>query len=138
MLLLGGAIAGCGGGDSYCDALESADEDFSALSQSDVDKVEDAFAAFHDIAAKAPKAVKADWKVLEGTIDALESSFKDAGLDYADLPKLQGAELPEGVDKAKIPAIVDAISKFGGAEFQKAVGNIGTHAQDECNIKFAG
>lgn len=132
VLLLGGAVAGCGGEATYCESLKQADDDFSALTQSDVGQIEDAFDAFHDLADKAPATVTDDWKLIDSAITGLEDAFDDAGLEFSDLSTPKPAD--ESADK--VAGVTAAMKRFSADDFVTALDNVGAHAKSNCRIDF--
>ena len=143
-LLLGGVVAGCAGGGAgsetkaYCNDIKKADKNFSALDGGDFSKLDQAFAAFHKLAAESPSKIKADWTVLEGAVTTMEKGFKDAGIKFSDLAELQKGKTPAGVDVSKLSKLSTSMDKFGDAKFKTASDNIAKHAKDECKVNIAG
>ena len=138
--LIGGLVAGCGGGsgtDAYCDELKSAQKDLGALNGSTDDvNLDDVFSRIHELAGEAPDAVADDWKTLDGAIDTIQQGFKDAGISAKELQELQKdpTKMPEGVDATKLTELGTKMQSLSDEKFTKASQAISKHAKDECDI----
>jgi hypothetical protein len=137
MALAAATLSGCGGGDdAYCKELKADKAYFESFSSGspDFEKLDDAFAKFHDLADKAPDEVADDWKVLDSGITTLEKALDDAGVKMSDLPKMQQGQVPEGADPAKLAELAPKLQELGDAKFEKAGDAIEKHAKDSCDV----
>jgi cytochrome c556 len=138
--LLASTLAACGGGDGggqdseYCKDVKKASKTFKNFSDGDVDKVDSAFATFHNLAAEAPSDIKKDWKKLDDVIVTIEDAFKEAGLKMSDLADVQKGKLPEGVDVSKLQSLATDFQKLNDAEFTAAAKRIDEHAKKDCKV----
>jgi len=140
--LMAGMLTACGGGgsgdtDAYCDSIEDAKSDIESLDSADFDNLEQAFDTFHKIAGEAPDDVKADWEVLDGAFQDMQDALAEAGLKISDLEGLSSGQLPEGVDQAKLAALVEDLQAVGSEKVQDAADNIEKHAKDECDVDLS-
>ena len=137
-MLAGTALAGCGGGGdttkAYCNDIKQATKSFTALGKGDYAKLDAAFTTFHKLADEAPSKISADWKVLDGALTTMQKAFKDAGIDFKDLGKLQQGQVPEGLDPAKLAGLTTTLSKFDDAKFKTASDNIAAHSKSVCKV----
>ncbi|CAA9323475.1 MAG: hypothetical protein AVDCRST_MAG29-591 [uncultured Nocardioidaceae bacterium] len=135
MVLAAGTLAGCGGGtEAYCDSLRDAQGDFEALETGDAAGLGDAVDTLRDISGDAPDEVSADWEVVNGTLDDMESALDDAGLSFDDLGGLAEGQIPEGVDEADLTALQESFEALSTEEAEEAGNNIQEHAQNECDV----
>jgi hypothetical protein len=105
------SVTACGGGSEYCDALENSNDTVGAIvdiDPTDSAAVDDAVAAFQDIADVAPDEVDADWDL-----------FMDV---FGRLQDPEAAQNP------------DALADVDIESFQESMDKIETHAMDECEI----
>ena len=132
-------LSACGGSadSAYCDDLKAATEEYKSLESSDLSKIDEAFKTFHALADEAPSAVESDWKTLDEGITTIEKALEEAGLEFADLAKIQTGELPEGVDMEKVQGLASEFSKLSSDEFTKASEDIEKHAKDECDVDLS-
>ena len=131
-------LSACGGSSSaYCDDLKSASKEYKSLESSDLSTIDEAFKTFHKLADEAPSDVESDWKTLDEGITTIEKALDEAGLEFADLAKIQSGELPEGVDMEKVQGLASEFSKLSSDEFTKASENIEKHAKDECDVDLS-
>lgn len=145
-LLLAGALTACGGdSDSgsggkdsdYCKDVKNASKQFDGANLTDGAKIEQAFATLHQLADEAPGAIKDDWQKIDAAITKVEQAFKDAGLKLEDLANVQGNELPEGVDVAKLAKVGAEFQKLTSEEYTKPAESIDAHAKKVCNVTFS-
>ena len=134
-------LTACGsGGDgaasSYCKELKADKAYFKSLGSGspDVSKLDDAFAKMHSLAGKAPDAVSADWKVLDGALTSITKALKDAGISYSDIAKMQQGQVPKGADPTKLAALAPKLQAISGAKVTKASKAIEKHAKSTCKV----
>lgn len=142
--LLAGTLTACGGGDGnsgdggsgsdYCKDIKAAKATFSSLSNGDASKLDTAFATFHKLAGEAPGSIKADWKVLDGAMSAMQKAFADAGLKFSDLAKIQAGQTVPGFDPTKAAGLVSQLTKLNDANFTKASKDVTAHAKKTCKV----
>jgi hypothetical protein len=137
-------LTACGsGGDSgdsadssYCKELKADKAYFRSLGSGspDVSKLDDAFAKMHSLAGKAPDAVSADWKVLDGALTSITKALKDAGISFADIAKMQQGQIPKGADPTKLAALAPKLQQISSAKVSKASKAIEKHAKSTCKV----
>jgi hypothetical protein len=137
------ACGGSGGGSStsaYCDELKSDKAYFDALggTNADISQLGDAFARVHTLAAKAPDNVADDWKTLDSAVTTIESALSDAGLKPSDLAGLQSGKVPDGVDAAKLQALVPKLQALGSSNVSDAADAIAADAKSTCDVDLTG
>jgi hypothetical protein len=136
----GGISGNSGSSSAYCKDLKAAKTDFASLQGStpDFNKLDDAFAAFHGLAKKAPSEISAEWKTLDGAITSLEATLKSVGLSAKDLGALVGGTLPEGMTAEDLqelgPKLQTAFADLDNEEFSKATDKIEKNAKSECDV----
>lgn len=136
LVACGGEDGGGGGGEDsdYCKDIKAASKSFASLSSGDFAQLDEAFATFHKLADEAPSDIDEDWKKLDSDITTVEKAFKDAGMTFADLGKIQAGQTPEGVDLSKLQGLASEISKLGSSDFTKASNAIDAHAKKTCKV----
>lgn len=138
--LLGGVLAGCGGGDDggssgdYCKDIKDASTTFGSLSGGDVADLDDVFDAMHSLSKEAPSEVKDDWKTMDEALGSVEKALSDAGLKFSDLANIQKGKIPKGADMSKLTGLASEFAKISNAKFTKASENIEKHAKDVCKV----
>lgn len=145
LTLTASVLAACGGGggsstSAYCDELKSDKAYFDALggTNADLGNLGDAFSRVHTLAAKAPDNVAAQWKTLDSAITTIESALSDAGLKPSDLAGLQSGTVPDGVDAAKLQALVPKLEALGSSDVSDAADAISADAKKTCGVDLAG
>lgn len=131
-------LAGCGQSETeaYCEELKADQATLTSVGgdNPDLTKLDDAAAVVHKLAGQAPDAVAGDWKTFDGALTEVEGALKDAGVSFADLPKLQSGQVPEGVDVNKLQALAPRLQELSSGELGDARKAISTHAQDTCDV----
>ena len=127
-------MSGCGGDDTYCDNLASAEENFQRLEASDFSNFDEFAEQVEGLAKDGPDEVKDDWKVISDAFTEFTDALDEVGLEPKDL----GKELPPGVDPDAFAAAMATARNLSSVEFRTASDNIDTHAKDECNFEFEG
>jgi hypothetical protein len=146
LTLTASVLAACGGGgggsstSAYCDELKSDKAYFEALggTNADLGNLGDAFTRVHALAAKAPDNVAAEWKTLDSAITTIESALSDAGLKPSDLAGLQSGTVPDGVDAAKLQALVPKLEALGSSDVSDAADAISADAKKTCGVDLTG
>lgn len=139
-------LAGCGNdsepkaatnSDAYCDSLAAtAKEHFSGSDDVFVDPAE-AYKALHLIAGQAPKAVSAEWKAVDESLQAMLATLDKLGITFDDLDAIFEGKSPEGsdVDPAEAMAALEPVFSAASApELIEAQNKIQQHAKSECSV----
>lgn len=136
MALAAATLSACGGGtEEYCNSLEDAEAEFSAIDEGDLGNFGDAIDRMREIGADAPDEVADDWEVLTGALDDMEQALDDAGLTFDDLGTLSTTgELPEGVDPSALTGLQEQLGSLDSDETNAAGDAIDAHAEEECGI----
>jgi hypothetical protein len=136
-----GSLTACGSDEnsadsSYCKELKADKAYFASLGSSspDVSKLDDAFAKMHSLAGKAPDAVADDWKVLDKALTSITDALKDAGINFADIAKMQQGQIPKGADPSKLAALAPKLQEISSAKVETASNNIKKHAKTTCKV----
>jgi hypothetical protein len=143
-LLLGTTVA-CGGSADqagsdastrqYCDALKSAQQEFSAIDSGDVTpaNLNRILDRIHSLADQAPAQVADDWQKLDGAISQLQSGLGDLGLSFEDLS--DPSKLSQ-VDPQKLQEFGQKMQQLGGRQFDRAGNAIEQHARQVCHLNL--
>ncbi len=98
-------LAGCGSGQSYCDAVKAHQSELGTIvSEGGRTALISALPAFEDLAAKAPSDVTADWKLLVARVTALQTALDHAGVDPASYDPQHPPPGLSAEDRARDPA----------------------------------
>lgn len=149
-LVLGaGLLSGCGGDDdaakvggNYCDTMKSVAQTVKSFTGGggtpDVSKFEDFIAAAQDLQEQAPADLADSWKVLNDAMGTLTAALEDAGITLEQLvAAVATGQMPEGVDQAKVTALVPKLQELSGPELDAATDAIDKHAKDECDVDLS-
>ena len=125
-------LTACGGNDTdaYCDRLQKAEDDFSALDSGE--NMSDAFDTFRDLRDEAPDAVKDDWKQLVEAVEGIEKAYEDAGIDLDEVDKLDASKLSQ----EQITKLTEAMGSLDDEGYSEAGEAISKHAKSECDIEL--
>jgi hypothetical protein len=95
-------LAGCGGSDPYCDAVDKNKSTLNTFGQKRTNAAYSKYAkAFAAVGKEAPASIKKDWTTLSTVTNGILDAQKDAGLkleemtDTAKVKKLKQAQLKE-------------------------------------------
>ncbi len=128
-------LSGCGGGQSYCDAVKGHQSELgSIVSNGDRAALIQALPAFTDVAGHAPDDVTPDWRLLVARVTALETALDDAGVDPA---SYDAQHPPTGLDPADRRAIRDAAARLAASDTQQALANVQQEVLDVCHTPLA-
>jgi len=144
-LLLATTVA-CGGGSTdqagsdastqqYCDALKSAQNEFSAIDSGDVTpaNLNRILDRMHSLAEQAPPQVADDWQKLDGAMSQLQSGLGDLGLSFEDLSDPR--KLSQ-VDPQKLQEFGQKMQQLSGQQFDRAGNAIEQHAKQVCHLNL--
>jgi hypothetical protein len=128
------------GGD-YCETLKSSQSVFAGLDPTTL--TEEKFSALQDkikqLEDAAPSEVRDDWGTAGEQIDKFKGLLDEASLDFDDIQTLKQNKMPEGVDMAKLQALIPKLQQFlQDPSLDNAAGAIRKNAKSECNITLDG
>lgn len=130
MVFAGGVLAGCGGDDPYCAAIE---ENRSALDDFGKTRTDAAYTkyakAVRSIATTAPDDVKDDWAKLGAVTDGVVKAHKSADIaleDMADPTKV------EALSQDELATLNRAYEKFNDTAAQRKA--VVADAKSACDI----
>jgi hypothetical protein len=124
-------LSGCGGGQSYCEAVKEHQSGLgSIVSDGDRAALLRALPAFTDLTGKAPADVSPDWRLLVARVTALQSALEDAGVDPA---SYDAQHPPAALDPADRRAIRDAAARLAASDTQRALANVQQEVLDVCH-----
>lgn len=140
--LLAATMTACSGsssssGPDYCTELKTAQSqlgpvDFSTLTNKQWDARRQEFSKLQSV---APANVKDDWATSVRYFDQFNNLLKSAGLTVEDIKTLQANQLPPGVDKAKVLAIVPKMQQLqSSSDLPAAQQAIRDDAKKQCHI----
>ena len=128
-------LAGCGGGQSYCETVKAHQSELGAIvSQGDRTALIQALPAFSDLVEAAPDDVTADWKLLVNRVTALKTALDDAGVDPA---SYDPQHPPAGLGTADRDAIRQAAAGLAASDTQQALANVQQEVLDVCHTPLA-
>lgn len=128
---------GGGSGDSsYCAALSAANDKYFTGGGTTLADPEAAYGAMRLLAKQAPKAISADWEVMDEGIQTLFDVLADAGIEFDELSEIFEDNIPEGFDISRLDKLEPAISAMASPEFQAAEEKVQAHAKSECKVDF--
>ncbi len=122
---------------AYCSALSDAQEHFATFQAGEVEKFDEAFAAFHQLAGESPKEIEEDWLAFDGALADLEDGLAAIGLKVSDLADVTEGEVPPGADAGDLAKVPDLMLALVSDEFIAAATDIERHAIEECDIELA-
>ena len=110
-------LAGCGSGQTYCDAVKAHQSELGTIvSEGGQTALISALPAFEDLAAKAPSDVTADWKLLVARVTDLQTALDHGGLSAEDRA-----------------AIRRAAARLAASDTQQALTNVQQEVLDVCH-----
>jgi hypothetical protein len=117
--------------DGYCDAVAEHQERLSEIVGSgEPDAMLQALDIFQDLADQAPADISDEWQQVVGSVEALEESLDDAGVDGATYDR---DDPPSDLKAEQKKAIDDAAARVGGAETLQAIEDLDQQARDVCH-----
>ena len=138
-LLLVGVLSACSGGDGgneddYCADAKKAAPTFKSLSDGDFAGAKDTFALSHQLADEAPDEVEKDWAKIDKVNTTVEKAFKEAGLKFEDLSRVEKGDIPKGVNASRLQSLAKEMSALSGTDFTNAAKRIDAHAKKVCDV----
>jgi len=131
LLVLVPLLAGCGGGQSYCQAVEDHQSDLGSIVQGgDRTALIQALPVFDDLAGKAPADASADWRLLVARITALQTALDHAGVDPA---SYDPSHPPAGLSAEDRGLIRTAAAQLAAADTRQALANVQQEVLDVCH-----
>lgn len=125
-------LAGCGHGQSYCDAVQDHQSDLgSIVSGGDRAALIQALPIFEDLQGKAPDDVADDWELLVTRIKALDTALKDAG---ADPSTYDVKHPPAGLSAEDRGLIRRAAAQLAASDTQQAFATVQQEVLDVCHV----
>lgn len=124
-------LAGCGRGQSYCDAVKAHQADLGGLvSSGGSTALIRALPVFEDLTAKAPSDITVDWKLLVTRVTALQTALDQAGVDPA---SYDPQHPPAGLGAKERGTIRRAAAGLAAADTQQALANVQQEVLDVCH-----
>ena len=124
-------LAGCGGGQGYCAAVQDHQGELGTIvSGGDRTALIRALPIFDDLRAKAPDDVTDDWALLVTRIRALDDALHAAGVDPATYDPKQP---PAGLSDADRAAIRRAAAQLAASDTQDALTRVQQEVLDVCH-----
>ncbi len=124
-------LAGCGHGQSYCDAVKDRQSELGSIVESgDRTALIQALPVFQDLTGKAPADVAPDWKLLVARISDLQTALDDAGVDPA---SYDPGQRPAGLSTEERARIRSAAAQLAAADTQQALANVQQEVLDVCH-----
>lgn len=131
-LLVLSLLAGCGHGQSYCDAVQGHQSDLgSIVSGGDRAALIQALPIFEDLQGKAPDDVADDWGLLVTRIKALDTALKDADVDPA---TYDVKHPPAGLSAEDRGLIRRAAAQLAASDTQQAFATVQQEVLDVCHV----
>jgi hypothetical protein len=135
LLALPPLLSGCGGGQSYCDAVREHQSELGRIvSDGDRTALIQALPAFEDLTDKAPADVSADWRLLVARVKGLETALDDAGVDAA---SYDPQHPPAGLAVTDRRAIRDAAARLAASDTQQALADVQQEVLDVCHTPLS-
>lgn len=135
----GGGSSDSGG--DYCTTLKDSQTDFAQLDPTALDeqKFNDLSDRVSELEDQAPSSVADDWGTVGDQLDKFKSLLDEAGIGLDDLQSLQQNKVPEGVDPAKLQAMIPKMQEFASdPSLEEAQQAIKDNAKTECDITLGG
>lgn len=130
-LLVVPLLAGCGGGQSYCQAVKSHQAALGSIVQGGSrTALLQALPIFVELQHHAPDDVADDWQLLVTRIEALQTALKNAGVDPA---TYDAKRPPPGLSPHDRAAIRDAAAELAAADTQQALSTVQQEVLDVCH-----
>jgi hypothetical protein len=124
-------LAGCGGGQSYCDSVKSHQAELGTIiSSGGRGALLQALPIFEDLQGSAPADVADDWQLLVTRVTALRTALTDAHVDPA---SYDPEKPPSGLTPAQRTAILRAAAGVGAADTRQALADLQQEVLDVCH-----
>ncbi|VXC54690.1 hypothetical protein [Nocardioides sp. AX2bis] len=126
--------AQAGGSSDYCQQLESANKQFTALATGDLSQFDAAITTLQDLGDAAPAEIADSWKQVLAPLNQLETALGEAGLTFDDLEGLSRGEIPPGVDPQSLQQLATEVQGLSSTDAAQAQQEISQQASDECGV----
>jgi hypothetical protein len=127
-------VSGCGGGQSYCDAVHDHQSELgSIVSSGDRAGLITALPILRDLRDEAPEDVAGDWDVVVTRIEGLDDALADAHVDPA---RYDPKQPPPDLDDEDRAAIRRAAARLAASDTQEALARVQQEVVDVCHTPF--
>jgi hypothetical protein len=124
-------LAGCGHGQSYCDAVKNHQSDLGSIARGgDRAALIQALPIFEDLRGRAPGDVADDWGLLVTRIKALQTALEHAGVDPA---TYDAKHPPAGLSAEDRALIRRASAQLAASDTQQALATVQQEVLDVCH-----
>lgn len=124
-------VAGCGGGDDYCEAVEDRQSELTEITASGAPvALLDALPVFRDLAESAPDDLRDEWRTLLGPLEELDDALRAAGVDPS---AYEPGGLPDSLTAADRERIESAALALAAPSVAGAFDGIQQQAKDVCH-----
>lgn len=131
VVLLATVLTACGGGDGYCDRVESHQAEIgSAIRNGDPTGALQLLSAFQDLEAAAPDDTKEDYQLLVTRITGLRDALHDAGVDAS---SYDPRHPPAGLTPAERADIRRAAAQLATPDVAQALTSVQQEVRDVCH-----
>jgi hypothetical protein len=125
-------LTGCGGGSSYCDAVEKNKSSLNTFGEKRTNAAyEDYAKVFASVAKVAPADIKKDWTTLAEVTKGILTAQNDANLK---LEEMTDAAKVKKLSAAQLKKLNDAYKAFNGTGAQRTA--VVKNVLQECDIKL--
>lgn len=122
-------------GDSdYCQQLQSANKQFTALATGDLSQFDAAITTLQELGDSAPPEISGAWEEVLAPLDQLETALGKAGLTFDDLEGLSRGEIPPGVDPQSLQQLATEVQGLSSTDVTDAQAEITEQASAECGV----
>lgn len=128
--------AQAGGSSDYCQQLESANKQFTALATGDLSQFDAAITTLQELGDAAPQEISGAWDQVLSPLNQLETALKKAGLTFDDLDGLSRGEIPPGVDPQSLQQLATEVQGLNSAGSADAQAAITEQASAECGVEL--
>lgn len=128
--------AQAGGSSDYCQQLESANKQFTALATGDLSQFDAAITTLQELGDSAPQEISGAWQQVLAPLNQLETALQKAGLTFDDLDGLSRGELPQGVDPQSLQQLATEVQGLNSAGSADAQAEITEQASTECGVEL--
>jgi len=133
MALAAVSLAGCGGGNAYCDAVQADQDTLNAFGKTRTNEAyADYVTTFETIAKVAPESVSGDWKKLAEVTQDVLTTQDEAGVALEDMTD---TEKVAGLTQAQLADLNEAYEAFNGTTDQREA--VVANVSSECDIKLS-
>jgi hypothetical protein len=130
-LLVASLLSGCGGGSSYCGAVQDHQSDLGSIAHGHQrTALLQALPIFEDLQGKAPDDVADDWQLLVSRIRALDTALTHAGVDPT---TYDAAHPPAGLSAEDRGLIRRAAAQLAASDTQQAFATVQQEVRDVCH-----